>query len=531
MKLLEENVNHLLGGSSIKTPMLEEGINDKYLFKAVFLAGGPGSGKSFIAEKVYGGTGARLVNSDELLEFLFKKNDLSLIIAKEGTPEYEKQMKERAKAKSLVKVKQKNYVNGMLPIVVDGTGKDFDKIKKQALELKSHGYDVGMVFVNTSLEVAKERNMARARTVPEKVVVESWNAVQQNMGKFQGFFGKDFFIVDNSKKLNDAEIKKLNNDMAKIAFKLIKSKLQNPIGKSILERLRASGGKYMSDLLEESMVRSVETTLEEGITYYADTYIDDLEDYLREKYFKNQGINASVKTNASKAGDSEYKLIRKSDYDKHNNVEVSFAVNWNEDKSNLIIKGEVVYFGKDGKKKTKKFSFKFKKSMDDGEPFVTVNDLKKKLFPFLDKFLLEKIDESKVVSLLEESLVEIDSTETILEEAKSVKTFVHLIYKKLGDKDSFTATEKKMVKEFQKMHFAPTPKKISIIDGGGVKGDSSYEVVFRLLADSEVTVSPLRSQTSDYEIKYSKKGMLEEEINDVSKTSSVLEEQTNYFLD
>ena len=30
---------------------LEEGVNDPAIFKAVFMAGGPGSGKSFIAGK------------------------------------------------------------------------------------------------------------------------------------------------------------------------------------------------------------------------------------------------------------------------------------------------------------------------------------------------------------------------------------------------------------------------------------------------------------------------------------------------
>ena len=31
---------------------MEEGVNDPHIFKAVFLAGGPGSGKSFVANKM-----------------------------------------------------------------------------------------------------------------------------------------------------------------------------------------------------------------------------------------------------------------------------------------------------------------------------------------------------------------------------------------------------------------------------------------------------------------------------------------------
>ena len=56
-----------------------------------------------------------------------------------------------------------------------------------------------MVFVNTSLDVALERNTQRPRQVPEKIVKDSWNQVQKNIGAFQRFFGnKNFIIVDNN---------------------------------------------------------------------------------------------------------------------------------------------------------------------------------------------------------------------------------------------------------------------------------------------------------------------------------------------
>ena len=58
-----------------------------------------------------------------------------------------------------------------------------------------------MLFVNTSLDVALERNQKRARTVPEPLVIKSWNDVQNNIGKFQNFFKGNFIIVDN----NDAQ--------------------------------------------------------------------------------------------------------------------------------------------------------------------------------------------------------------------------------------------------------------------------------------------------------------------------------------
>ena len=41
---------------------ISEGLYDPAIFKAFFLAGGPGSGKSFVADSAFRGTGLKLVN-------------------------------------------------------------------------------------------------------------------------------------------------------------------------------------------------------------------------------------------------------------------------------------------------------------------------------------------------------------------------------------------------------------------------------------------------------------------------------------
>ena len=51
---------------------LQEGLNDPNIFKAFFLAGGPGSCKSYVVRKTTGGTGLRIVNSDDLFEKYLK---------------------------------------------------------------------------------------------------------------------------------------------------------------------------------------------------------------------------------------------------------------------------------------------------------------------------------------------------------------------------------------------------------------------------------------------------------------------------
>jgi shikimate kinase/nicotinic acid mononucleotide adenylyltransferase len=175
---------------------LQAGVNDPGIFKAVFLAGGPGSGKSFIVGKTALTTfGLKLINSDDAFETQLKK------IGLDTTPEdifSPAGQAVRGKAKALTKLKQKLALNGRLGIIVDGTGKDFDKIKKQSEELKRIGYETAMIFVNTDLDTALARNKARKRTLPDEDVTKMWKAVQNNIGKFQRYYGDKFIVVDNS---------------------------------------------------------------------------------------------------------------------------------------------------------------------------------------------------------------------------------------------------------------------------------------------------------------------------------------------
>jgi shikimate kinase len=176
---------------------MTEGVDDPAIFKAVFLAGGPGSGKSFIVGKTgLPALGLKVVNSDDAYEAAMKKAGMEMspdnIFSVQGQDI-------RGKAKALTGKKQARYLMGRLGVVVDGTGKEFDKVKKQAQAMKALGYDVAMIFVNTDLQTAIDRDAQRARTIGEKEVTNYWNEVQRNIGAFQTFFGKkDMLIVDNS---------------------------------------------------------------------------------------------------------------------------------------------------------------------------------------------------------------------------------------------------------------------------------------------------------------------------------------------
>ena len=201
---------------------LQEGVYDPNILKAFFLAGGPGSGKSYVVKRTTGGLGMKIVNSDVQFEKKLKDAGLSTDL-RELDPTTRDAI--RARAKEITKKQQANYIEGRLGLIIDGTGKDYDKIAKQATQLKQLGYDVHMIFVNTSLDTALERNATRDRKLPDSIVTKSWNDVQKNLGKFSQFFRRNFIVVDN----NDAK-EDVFGQVYKQVMSLAKSKVQNPMG-------------------------------------------------------------------------------------------------------------------------------------------------------------------------------------------------------------------------------------------------------------------------------------------------------------
>ena len=203
---------------------LQEGLYDPNIFKAFFLAGGPGSGKSYVAGRTMGGHGLKSVNADEAFEYLLKQAGLSLKMPPE---QQEPRDVVRGKAKDITKSRQSNYLEGRLGVVIDGTGKDANKIFGQKSGLEELGYDTYMIFVNTSLDVALQRNAERSRSVQEPIVVKSWKDVQANIGKFSNMFRGGFIVVDN----NDAG-EDIFNEVSKRVRGLLRRKVTNTRAKN-----------------------------------------------------------------------------------------------------------------------------------------------------------------------------------------------------------------------------------------------------------------------------------------------------------
>lgn len=220
--------------SRLEQFILNEGINDKGLFKAIFMAGTAGSGKSFVISKLSGGVEPRVVNSDTWTEFMKVK------AGQWDTFE--------EKIKLLTKEQLVLYINSMLPLWCDGTSSSPPSIFRREGILKGFGYDTGMIWVETDLgeciKRAKEREAKIGRHVDEKFIKKVYADIQKLKPYYKSHF--DYFIeVKNGEgELTDDIINKLY----KSTGNFFGGDLDNPIGKDNVEKLKSLNGKYLVDL-------------------------------------------------------------------------------------------------------------------------------------------------------------------------------------------------------------------------------------------------------------------------------------------
>ena len=180
--------------------------------KVVFLAGGAGSGKSNIVRKLkLEGQGFKIVNSDISLEWLKKNSGLPADM-KDLTKEQRSLLgKLGAESRKIARRKMMKYQGNANGVVVDGTGGSMKQMQKLVKEFQDKGYDVSMLFVETSLDTALERNRNRKeRTLLDTIVKRNHEAVQGNKDGFKELFGKNFMEVStDNMTLKDSVPKEL----------------------------------------------------------------------------------------------------------------------------------------------------------------------------------------------------------------------------------------------------------------------------------------------------------------------------------
>ena len=183
-----------------------EGRNDPSIFHAVFMAGAPGAGKSFVSDWMALGPqlGYKVINSD--MEFTRYMKDAGLTddngaVVLDPKKEFERGVI-RTVAKRHTKSKQDHAVIGRLGLVIDGTGANASKVTGQKKTLEALGYECAMVYVSISLEDSIESDRQRGedgeRTIGPELVTQKFKQLDKSIPKLKKSFGKMFFEIDNS---------------------------------------------------------------------------------------------------------------------------------------------------------------------------------------------------------------------------------------------------------------------------------------------------------------------------------------------
>ena len=228
--------------------MIVEGVYDPGIFKAFFLAGGAGSGKSYSAEKATGSAagkfewhdsmakikpgktgpyGLKVVNSDEQLEFGLMKAKMHTDMTKYSDAETMEKERIREKGKKITKKREQLWINGRLGLIIDGTAKNPLKLSVVKQDLEAVGYSTYMIFVNTSLDIALQQNAGRKRRLKDEVIRATWEEVQKVKDQIANLFPGRFVEIVNNRAGEDV----FRKSFVEIG-KLIKRPPSSPIAKA-----------------------------------------------------------------------------------------------------------------------------------------------------------------------------------------------------------------------------------------------------------------------------------------------------------
>lgn len=212
---------------------LSEGRNDPSIFKAVFMAGAPGAGKSYVSDWMSLGPqlGYKVINSD--IEFTRYMKDAGLTDEKgavilDPKREYERNVI-RTVAKRHTGSKASHAMIGRLGLVIDGTGANAAKVEKQKKTLEALGYETAMVYVSIPLEDSIESDRKRGeegeRSIGPELVTQKFKELDKSIPKLKRSFGKMFFEIDNTVREKTPQlIRKVETIIKKWSKQLPKNK-------------------------------------------------------------------------------------------------------------------------------------------------------------------------------------------------------------------------------------------------------------------------------------------------------------------
>lgn len=160
---------------------LHEDVN-RGKFRAIFVTGGPGSGKDIIIREAIAESRIVELNFVQAQEYLADKQKLS-----EQTKDF-----------------RREAIRNRGPLIINGPADDTDRLSYIKEELEELGYETMMIFVNTTNEVSKERNSLLSRMMVESIRQDKWIKSQRNTKYFTESF-KTFIEFDNTGDLDSKE--------------------------------------------------------------------------------------------------------------------------------------------------------------------------------------------------------------------------------------------------------------------------------------------------------------------------------------
>jgi len=216
-------------------------------YKVIFMAGGPGSGKSNVRKQISKENPEfEVIHSDQAFKRL--KKEQGLPTAEAGMTKEQRSLTGKAMAQAVktAKGEKEQALGTHKGIIIDGTGASSKALLQNKELAENLGYDAQMVMVETSLETAIQRNRARVeRSLLDRVVEKVWEQVKGNDKIYEKEFG------DNYVKIN-SETYKMTEPLPIEAMDMInqftkgyaKGKLSSIQFAEFSEQIKALGGKY-----------------------------------------------------------------------------------------------------------------------------------------------------------------------------------------------------------------------------------------------------------------------------------------------
>jgi len=148
--------------------------------KAIFVTGGPGSGKDVVIRECIAEQNIVEFNFQQIMDIMNDKHKLAM----------------RSMNPKMEAIRHRG------PLIINGPADDYEKISSIKEELEELGYQTMMVFVDTTDKVSQERNTLLARMMVESTRHARWTEAQKNIAHFSELF-ENFSRFDNTGDLED----------------------------------------------------------------------------------------------------------------------------------------------------------------------------------------------------------------------------------------------------------------------------------------------------------------------------------------